>query len=530
MFRLLSRKLRTITKMTEQPAKGQAEADRSNRLSASLQDNIDKLHQILGESGDVVKRVLTLGHKKKTNAVILSIDGLVKKEIINENVLKPLLYDAHCETDDTDFPFDNLDYLQQSLLSTVDIKKEGSYAAIVEALLYGEAVLLVDGNSEALLIDCKGWPSRSIEEPDTEQTVRGPKEGFTETMRINTAMLRRKIINPDLTFENLILGERTHTHICIAYLKGLARPELVEEVRRRVRRIKIDAVLDSGYIEQLIEDSPLSPFTTVGNSEKPDVVAARLLEGRVAIIVDGSPMALTVPMFFIEGFQTAEDYYSRPYFASFVRLIRYLAFFIALFAPALYVAMTTYHHELLPTPLLVTIATAGEGTPFPMVVEVLIIFIFFEIIREGGIRLPGPVGSALSIVGALIIGDAAVSAGLVGAPTVIVVAMTAVAFFLIVTHTDVTALFSLLMTIMAGILGGFGIMIGSLIILVHLASLRSFGVPYMSPVMPFNTNDMKDTFIRLPLWALITRPRLLVNQDAQRIAFRLEPKPPEDKR
>lgn len=530
MFRLLSRKLRSINRIIEPSNEGQMKPDTSAQLSPNLQYNLDTLHQILGESGDVVKRELTLGFENKVKAALLYIDGLVNKDLINENILQPLLYEAHWNRDNPDFPIGDVKYLQQSLLSIVDVRRQSSTGDIVEALLYGEALLLVDGNSEALLMDCKGWPARGIEEPDTERTVRGSREGFNETVRMNTAMLRRKISNPDFMIENLVLGERSHTHICVAYLKGIVNPELVDEVKRRLRRIKIDAVLDSGYLEQLIEDNPLSPFATIGNSQKPDVIAARILEGRVAILADGSPMVITVPMLFIEGFQAAEDYYSRPFYVSFVRIMRYLAFFITLYTPALYVAMTTYHQELLPTPLLVTIAKASEGTPFPMVIETLVMLILFAIIREGGIRLPGPVGSALSIVGALIIGDAAVSAGLVGAPTVIVVAMTAVSSFLVVTHTDVTALFGLILTVMAGILGGFGIMIGTLIILIHLASLRSFGVPYLSPVMPFSIKDMKDTFIRAPLWAMITRPRLLTNQDAQRIAFRMQPGLPENKK
>jgi spore germination protein KA len=327
-------------------------------------------------------------------------------------------------------------------------------------------------------------------------------------------MLRRKIKSPDLMFDSLKIGVRTKTDVCIAYINGLADPKLIEEIKRRLDRIKTDAILESGYIEQFIEDEPYSIFPMIANSEKPDKVAAKLLEGRAAILVDGTPFVLTAPALFIESFQAAEDYYSRPYFASLIRLLRYVSYFISILAPGLYVAISTFHQELIPTDLLLTMAAAHEGVPFPSVLEAAIMIIMFEILREAGVRLPRPIGSAVSIVGALVIGEAAVSAGLIGAPMVIVVAITAVSSFVVPAQTDSGAILRYGFLILAGFMGGFGIAIGLLAVLFYMASLKSFGVPYLSSLAPFNASDMKDVFIRAPIWEMNKRPKDIPCQDA----------------
>ncbi len=274
--------------------------------------------------------------------------------------------------------------------------------------------------------------------------------------------------------------------------------------------------MDAGYIEQFIEDSPKSLFPTVGSSERPDVVAARILEGRAAILVDGSPMALTVPFLFIEGFQNPDDYYARPFFTVLVRWVRLLGFFLSIYLPGIFVALEAFHPELFPTPLLVSVAAAREGLPLPITLEALLMLILFEILREAGLRMPRSLGQAVSIVGALVIGQAAVSAGLVGAPMVIVIATTAITSFLVVPYADLGAIFRLIMTIASGFLGLFGIFLVSIEILSYLTSLRSLGAPYLSPVTPLNIRGLKDTFIRAPLWAMDSRPEFLDAPDTRR--------------
>ena len=529
MFRLLRNKIKLMGLLNNKNFNNQSTSKPApTKLTTQLKKNIEELTNILGTSTDIVLREFVLGQNQDLKACLLFIDGLVNKTIINDHIIKPLMYDINLVSTREAYKKLNLSDIKSTLLAVGDVKQQDSILEIMAALLSGDTVLLLHGSQEALLIDTKGWESRAISEPSTEKTVRGPREGFVETLRFNTALLRRKIRNPNFTLEQMLIGEQTHTHIALAYVKGITNPKLVEEVKRRLNRIKIDGILESGYIEQLIEDAPSSPFSTVGNTEKPDVAAAKLLEGRVAVLVDGSPSVLTVPQLFVEGFQCAEDYYSRPYYASIVRMVRWMAFFISLLAPATYVALETYHQEFIPTSLLLTMAAAASGTPFPAVVETLGMGLVFEILREGGIRLPSPIGSAISIVGALVIGDAAISAGLVGAPVVIVVAITAIASFLVVPYTAALFILRLILTILAGVLGAFGVIIGLLAILVHLSTLRSFGAPYLSPLLPFVLQDQKDTFIRATLWTMLTRPKAIRSLDAVRQGWGLKPEPPED--
>jgi spore germination protein KA len=351
--------------------------------------------------------------------------------------------------------------------------------------------------------------------------VRGPREGFTENLRTNTALIRRKIRNKELRVDQMTVGRKTQTDVCLMYLSGVADPKAVEMVKYRIGLLDVDSILESGYIEEYIEDAPFSPFPTVGYSEKPDVVAARILEGRIAIVVDGTPFVLTAPMLFIESFQSAEDYYTRPLYASVIRMMRFVAYFITVFAPAVYIALTTFHQELIPTILLFTIASAREGTPFPAFIEGLIMVFAFEILREAGIRLPSPVGQAISIVGALIMGDAAVAAGLVGAPMVITVAITAVAGFLVPNQNESGSILRVVMMVLAAVAGGYGIAMGFLAVLIHLASLTSFGVPYFEGVTW--TSDLQDSVVRMPLWSMVKRPQNIARGDTTRRRFFVPP-------
>ncbi len=497
-------------------------------LTPNLDKNLTILKSTLGNSPDIVIRKFNFGPRYCYKAALFFVDGMVDKKIINENIIKPLMYDMHIVRGEQRVPLADIGELRNILLSVGDVKTVTLFDEVVTSSLYGNSILLLDGFSTALDIDTKGWQARSIQEPTVDKVVRGPREGFTETIRFNTALLRRKILNPNLTIEQMIIGEQTRTHVAIAYLKGVTSPGLVEEVKTRLNRIKTDAILESGYIEQFIEDAPFSIFSTVGNTEKPDIAAARILEGRAAILVDGTPFVLTVPMLFIEGFQAAEDYYSRPYYASFVRLLRFMAFFLSILAPATYVALLTYHQEFIPTPLLITMALSVQGVPFPALVEALLMGLMFEILREGGIRLPQQVGQAVSIVGALVIGQAAVQAGLVDQTMIIVIAVTAVSSFLVITHTDAATLLRFILVLLAGALGAFGIVIGLLAVLVHLASLRSFGVPYLEPAAPLVIGDLKDSYIRAPWWTMLKRPQLIGVRNPTRQDEQLKPAPPEE--
>lgn len=519
---IINKRALSLEEFSEEPAKDH------DKFTSNLDQNLRQLQSILGESPDIIIRRFSIGNLVNLGGLgglLIFVDGLADKKIIDEQILKPLMVDGRKITCNANNRPD-FNSIEEILLTTGSVKKGERVSEAVTGVLAGDTVILVDGFQEFYIVATRGWEKRAIEEPQSEVVVRGPREGFTETLRTNTALIRRKIHDPNLTFECMSIGERTKTEVCIAYIKGIADDSLITEIRRRLKRIKTDSILESGYIEEFIEDAPFSIFPTVARSERPDAVAGKILEGRAAIIVAGTPFVLTVPMLFVEVFQSPEDYYSRAYYGTLIRWVRYAAFVLSLLMPAIYVALVSFHLELVPTPLLITLAAAREGLPFPPVVEAIIMGLIFEILREAGIRLPRPIGQAISIVGALVIGQAVVSAGLVGAPMVIVIALTAIASFVIPHLADSTAFLRVILTILAGILGAYGIIIGLLALLIHLASLRSFGAPYLSPAAPFFATDLKDAVGRVPWWAMFRRSHNFGGKDPKRQEFRLMPRTP----
>jgi spore germination protein KA len=506
------------------------EEDPPLALSGELTDNVNTCKAILGSANmDVIIREFSFGREQRFRCALIYINGMVNITVVNQHIVQPLLYgDPSALAAAGASP---VEWMKAAMLSVGYLKEVAHMDEVVDECLAGNTVLLLQDEKRALVVGTQGWEERSIQEPLTEAVVRGPHEGFTESLGTNITMLRRKIRHPNLTLESMKIGRYTKTAVCVVYLKGVVNPKLIEEVRLRLKRIKIDGIFESGYIEQLIEDAPYSPFATIDNSERPDVVAAKILEGRAAIFIDGTPFALTLPMLFIEGFQSPEDYYTRPYYASLIRLVRFLSFIIAISGPAIYVALTNFHQELIPTPLLISIARAKEGTPFPSLVEALGMGVVFEIIREAGVRLPRPIGQTISIVGALVIGQAAVSAGLIGAPVVIMVAVTSICSFVAVSLNEAGAVIRLTALLLAAFLGGFGLVSGFLLLLIHLAAIRSFGVPYLSPAAPLNIRDLKDSLIRAPLWLMHTRPRMTGGYNLRRMSPETgPPSPPAEER
>jgi spore germination protein KA len=502
------KKLRTAMK-----AKREAEQQKQNkkaasaeRLHASLDRNLELMKQRLGDSSDIVIREFQIDGEVGLRGALLFVDGLADQGNVNLSILKPMMYEAglKIKTDDTGRP--DIDSIRSEFLSAGDVKKRATLDDVFGDLLSGDTILLIDRSAEALSVGLRKWDKRGIDEPQTETVVHGPREGFGETLRVNTSLLRRRIKNTNLRMESMKIGEQTQTDICIAYIEGIVKPGLIDELKKRLNAIHTDSVLDSGYIEAYIEDAPYSIFPTVGNSERPDTISGRLLEGRAAIIVDGSPFVLTVPMVYIESFQSSEDYYIRSYYASVLRFIRALSFLITILAPALYVAITTFHQELIPTQLLFTMTAGLSGVSFPAFVEALMMMVMFDLLKEAGIRLPKPIGSAISIVGALVIGQSAVSAGLIGPFMIIVISITAISSFVVPAQSDSLLLMRYMFLMLAGFLGGFGIMMGLIFMLLYLVSLKSFGVYYLAPIMPLSRQGMRDCFVRMPLWKMVKRP------------------------
>lgn len=522
--RLLWRMKREIARMKMEFAKEELHKE-TEALAGTLAVNLEAIQRELNHSSDLIIRRFNLGGSHQAQGAVVFIDGLVDKKQVEWSILRPLMLMKGPDSGRPDGR-DQLTELELSLITVGEIKRECRLSQVIGAVLAGETVLLIDGSGEALAIATPGWEKRSVNQPDSEVIVKGPRDGFIETLRTNTALLRRKLGDPKLTFETLQVGTRTRTEVCIAYLKDLADPKLIKEIKQRINRINTDGILSAGALEEFIEDSPLSFFATTGYTERPDVVCAKLLEGRAAIFVDGTPVVLTVPFLFIENFQSPDDYNFKPFFGSLIRWVRYLAFLISILLPAAYVALVSFHQELIPTQLLITTAAAIEGTPFPVVIEALVMGLVFEILREAGIRLPRPIGQTVSIVGALVIGEATVSAGLVGAPLIIVVAFTAITSFVTPTLVQEGTLIRFALTILSGFLGAFGITIGLLVILVHMASLRSFGVPFLSPITPMVLRDLgQDVLIRAPWWAMYTRPKVIGGQNRIRQDYYSKPGP-----
>jgi spore germination protein KA len=488
-------------------------------LSADLCENISRIKDTLGNSPDLVVRQWRCSDQNMGEAAVIYVSGLTDAGLVNQFILQPLLSHMNDEPSaavsmQSD---DLLEPVKKRLLPAAGIQETDDLEILLNGILSGNAVLLYHGSSRCLLVDSKGWEERGVEEPTTETAIRGPKDGFTENMTTNIALVRRKIKDPDLRLEYFNVGKITRTNVSIIYIKGIAMEHVVAEVRERIGRIRIDGILESGYIEELIQDKTFTLFPTIYNSERPDVIAAGLLEGRVAILVDGTPFVLLVPAIFPQFFQSAEDYYQRSDISTLLRLLRYLALAIALLGPSLYIAITTYHHDMLPPELLISLSAQREGIPFPAFIEALMMEVTFELLREAGIRLPRAVGQAISIVGALVIGQAAVEAGIVSAAMVIVVSITAIASFVIPSYNMSIPIRILRFGMMglAASFGLFGILAGLIGIVQHLCHLRSFGIPYMSPFGPSVTDDKTDTALRVPWWGTNARSRTISRQNRE---------------
>lgn len=497
-------------------------------ISASLQANDEILRSVLGQNSYVIFRSFRLGLLGNPGAMIIYVDGMIEKKLISSEIMKPLMFETRI-ADFESIKGNPLAFIRNFGITSASIREIRTMNDVVSEILYGNAALIIDGIDTGISIDVKGWETRGMSEPESEVLVRGPREGFTETLLNNTVLIRRRLRTPDLVFMEINVGKLSNTAVSIAYVRGVADPSLVAEVVSRLNRINIDGIMESGYIEELIEDNPYSPFPQVAHTERPDRVAAALLAGRVAILTDGTPVALVVPAEFVSFMQSPDDYYERFYFGTAVRWLRYIAFAMSLLLPSLYIAITTFHQEMIPTRLLISLAAAREGVPFPALVEAMLMEFTFEALREAGIRLPRAVGQAVSIVGALVIGQAAVQAGIVSPLMVIVVAVTGIASFMNPTYsTGITMrLLRFPMMILAGTLGLFGVMTGILAILIHMAGLRSFGVPYLASLAPLHTSDLKDVLVRAPWWSMNRRPAETSKTNRIRQGKGTKPTPPE---
>ena len=502
----------------------------NQKVSKYLQENLTYLtvkYNALINSDIVIRKFTLNGKGKQYNAALIYIDGMVNSDIVNHYVLNPLMHKNQTNTEkstetliinkNTDLNFHTTqtpelqNIIYNSLISQNSIKTESQFSNIIPEINAGFTCLLVDTLDQAFCVEAKGYKTRSITKPENEVVVRGSQEAFVENIRTNTSMIRRIINNENLVIEQLSLGKVTKTTVSFCYMKNIANEDLVNEVRFRLSNIDIDSIINSGTIEQLIQDSSSILFPQTFATERCDRACNNILEGRIVILVNGNPYALIVPAILIDFITSPEDTNLKHQYGNLIRVIRSIAFFVAMFMPALYVAITNFHQELLPTDLVFAISAMRRSIPFPVIVELLIMEISFELIREASLRVPAPIGSTIGIIGGLILGEAAVSANLVTPLLIIIVAVTGICSYAI---PDFSLNFTIrtfrFMYIILGYIAGFlGISFGMFIQLILLSNLQSFGASYFSPYLPPTNKNTDSSFFIKPIWKKENRSSFL---------------------
>ncbi|CAN7196758.1 spore germination protein [Paenibacillus sp. LjRoot153] len=495
---LLRRILKAANRMLEKNANSQQEIATSEivEINAALSQNIAQLATIFSDTPDLIVRTFTY-KQSGVPAALAYLDGLVDKNSINNNVLHELIF--HTTTDDRD----------ELSVALGEIKSLLDWESVENAILRGYSILFIDGQAHAFSLETQGWPQRGISDSQVEASLKGAHQGFIETGSQNIALIRRYISSRELKIKEFYVGNRTKSKVSILYLEDVALPEIRQELERRISSLQIDCILNTGELAELIEDNPFSLFPQMITTERPDTAASQLLQGRFCVVVDRSSSVLIAPVGLAAFFQGIDDYSTRWPVATFFRLLRFFACIIAAFLPAFYIACVSFNHELIPLDLILSIGEFRSAVPFPPFIEALIMEIMLEMLREAGVRLPAPVGQTVGIVGGIVIGQAAVQAGIVSNLMVVVVASTAVASFILPNY-DMAASVRLIrfpMMTIASMYGIIGMMAGAMVILAHIISLKSLGEPYSSPIAPLRMADWKDVFIRLPLKKMVHRPK-----------------------
>lgn len=458
-------------------------------LDKSLEENLRRLKQFTGGSSDVI---IKDGMLSGCRIAVITCEGMA-----DTDTLAQLIYNNLNGVGDEKLPPEDViaRLFEKYLIAAeqLEIKNLGDLTLKLQS---GFAIVLADGCSRGIAIGIQGYAARGVDEPSGQLNVRGSREGFVEVIRKNMALIRRRIKSPTLVFEMSVMGERSNTDICLCYLSDKVSPALLEDVKRRLKQVKLNTILESGYIQPFLEGSGGWFFSECGTCERPDSFAAKLYEGRVGILVDGTPFALTVPYLFIENFQTLDDYTQKPFYALFIRIVRLTAYFITLFLPGAYVAVAAYSPEMLPSALILNLAAAEQTAPYSLMAECLLIHFMYEILREAGIRLPRPIGHAIGVVGGIVIGDITVNAGLVGAPMVLIVALSGLCSFVVPALYERTVLLRFIYILAGGIFGLYGLLLAAGVIIIKMCSLNTYGVPYMSPISPFDPGSSRDMLVR----------------------------------
>ncbi|PAB56310.1 spore germination protein [Anaeromicrobium sediminis] len=491
-----------------------------NKTSSDYKKNVEQVKKILGESSDLSSREFEVGNTGLKGTVIF-IEGLVNTDIINQEILRNVMLFSRSVNSKKDLKNELFEVIKNKTVTSAVIVELEDIDKIVGDLMNGIVAIFIEGESKVLMVEAKSWPTRGVGEPSTESIIRGPSDGFVETLRSNTALIRRRIKDPTLRIQAMILGKRSKTDVAVMYIEETVDKRVLKEVKERLDKIDIDAILESGYVEQFIEDSSLSPFPQIQSTQRPDVVAAALYDGRVAIGIDNTPFVLIVPATIVTFLQSPEDYNDRFILTSFLRILRFASFLASIFMPSIYIAITAYHPDMLPADLALYVAGSRMNVPFPPFIEIFIMEITLELLREAGERLPSSVGGIIGIVGGLVLGQAAVEAGIVSPLLVIVVAVTAIASSVMPNYSISVGLriFRFTVMIFASMLGLYGIVLGAILILTHLCTLDSFGIAYLTPFVSTQgrARDFKDSFIKMPIQSMKKRSAYLQRQDSTKL-------------
>lgn len=468
-------------------------------LSGNIDNDVALFKSIFCRDAVLRTREVLIGGKWR--CFMIFMDGMVNSVTQGETVVEALL-----EAQLPQNQFISCKYIAQNILFANEVSETKSLPDMLRAVLYGDTLLIADGNKSALTINTKGWRMRGIKEPDSERVLQGPREGFDEAAMFNLAMIRRKLLTPDLCIESMRIGRRSDTLTFICYLGSLVNQEMIKELKTRLKKIDIDGILDSNYIAECIRDHPRGLLKTMGSTERPDVVAARLLEGRIALVVDGTPVVLTLPYLFSENFQSDEDYYINFTMATVSRLLRWICFFVTVSVPGVFVALVTHHFNLLPTHFALTVARLRAGVPIASAVECIALVFAFEILKEAGLRMQQNLGHALSVVGGLVVGQAAVEAGIISAPMLIAVAFSAIAGLMVPRLTGAVFYWRIFIVVACSVFGLLGYFILTSVFTIIVFSIKSFGVDYTEAFAKPKLANLKDSFFRVSWKQMKTRP------------------------
>lgn len=497
---------------SQEEQQGQDSRKQQESLDSDILRNMKKIEKRFARTDDLVIRPIS--DHGKTQACVIYITAAASSTEVSTQVVEPMVRALTSQIDRRKMKPANL----KEAITAARVTQASTFQDVAEALVNGRCVVLIQGESIAQIVWVEGWRGRNIDVPQTEPAQNGPVEGFTENLADNFSLIRRRLRSEKLRIEEYKLGHQSNTPVAIVYMENLAREEIVQEVRKRLDRVKLDSIVDINYIKELILDDPWSPWPNFIVTERPDRTVAHLVEGHVAVLVDGTPWVLLVPVTVNAMMQSPDDYYVHFYPGTFTRYLRWISTIVALLAPSLYVSLLSYHHELIPSSLVFTIISSRERIPLPPFLEALAMESAFEILREAGLRMPQQIGPALSIVGGLVIGEAAVRAGLVSPLMIVVVGMTAIATFVIPSRdfNNSIRLLRFPALIMAGMLGLFGVLVYLMFIVALLLRMRSFGVPLLFPFVPIWPKGIDDSMMRTPWWRQRFRPWPVVRPDAIR--------------